>query len=135
MRYMLPILAALLLLGCQSRKSTVFTGQTLEIGEANLVEGGTDTVQFGRLNSGELAVKHLRLRNTSSKTLVITRHEVSCQCVQPEFERKPIKPGEEIPFDLRFDSRGEYGWQMKLLKLYNSESSLPLKIYVEADVY
>lgn len=135
MRYMVPILAALLLLGCQSRKSTVFSGQTLEIGEADLVEGGTDTVQFGRLNSGELAVKHLRLRNTSSKTLVITRHEVSCQCVQPEFERKPIKPGEEIPLDLRFDSRGEYGWQMKLLKLYNSESSLPLRIYVEADVY
>ena len=27
-------------------------------------------------------------------------------------------PGGEIPFSVRFDSRGEHGWQMKLLKLF-----------------
>ncbi|WP_300108731.1 DUF1573 domain-containing protein [uncultured Alistipes sp.] len=135
MRYLTLILAGLLIVGCQSRESTVFSGQTIEISDTTLTAGCSDTVRFGRLHSGELGVKHLHLRNASSQTLVITRHEVSCQCVRPEFERKPIKPGEEIPFDLRFDSRGEYGWQMKLLKLYNSESSAPLKIYVEADVY
>lgn len=52
----------------------------------------------------------------------------------PEFDRRPLKPGEEIPFSVRFDSRGEHGWQMKLLKLYASGSEEPLRIYIEAVV-
>lgn len=65
---------------------------------------------------------------------MVARYEVSCECVTPEFDRRPLKPGEEIPFSVRFDSRGEHGWQMKLLKLYASGSEEPLRIYVEADV-
>ena len=49
---------------------------------------------------------------------------------------RPTAPeaGRGIPFSVRFDSRGEHGWQMKLLKLYASGSEEPLRIYVEADV-
>ena len=74
------------------------------------------------------------VQNTSSRTWVVTRYEVSCECVTPEFDRRPLKPGEEIPFSVRFDSRGEHGWQMKLLKLYASGSEEPLRIYIEAVV-
>lgn len=134
MRHIFCILFLALAMGCQTRPTTVQTGPALEISDATLAEGTSDTIRFGRLHAGETGVKRFRLRNTSSRTLIVTRYEVSCQCVKPEFERRPLKPGEEIPLSVRFDSRGEYGWQMKLLKFYTSESGEPLRIYVEADV-
>ena len=87
-----------------------------------------------------MSIKKLLIRRKEapngcdSRTWVVARYEVSCECVTPEFDRRPLKPGEEIPFSVRFDSRGEHGWQMKLLKLYASGSEEPLRIYVEADV-
>lgn len=134
MRHIFCILLIALAMGCQSRPTTVQTGTALEISDATLDKGTSDTIRFGRLHAGETGVKQFRLRNTSSRTLVITRYEVSCQCVKPEFERRPLKSGEEIPLSVRFDTRGESGWQMKLLKFYTSESNEPLRVYVEADV-
>ena len=135
MRHIFCILLITLVIGCQSRRtSSVQSGPTLEISDETLTEGTSDTIRFGRLHSGEKGIKRFRLQNTSSRTWVVARYEVSCECVTPEFDRRPLKPGEEIPFSVRFDSRGEHGWQMKLLKLYASGSEEPLRIYVEADV-
>ena len=134
MRHIFCILLIALAMGCQSRPTTVQTGTALEISDTTLDKGTSDTIRFGRLHAGETGVKQFRLRNMSSRTLVVTRYEVSCQCVKPEFERRPLQPGEEIPLSVRFDTRGEHGWQMKLLKFYTSESNEPLRIYVEADV-
>ena len=135
MRHIFCILLITLVIGCQSRRtSSVQSGPTLEISDETLTEGTSDTIRFGRLHSGETGIKRFRLQNTSSRTWVVTRYEVSCECVTPEFDRRPLKPGEEIPFSVRFDSRGEHGWQMKLLKLYASGSEEPLRIYIEAVV-
>ena len=129
MRHIFCILLITLVIGCQSRRtSSVQSGPTLEISDETLTEGTSDTIRFGRLHSGETGIKRFRLQNTSSRTWVVARYEVSCECVTPEFDRRPLKPGEEIPFSVRFD------WQMKLLKLYASGSEEPLRIYVEADV-
>lgn len=136
MRVFIGILIAAVSLGCGSPNGTTTkqTGRIIEITDTTLAAGGSDTVRFGRLHSGETGVKRFRLRNSSSQTLVVARYEVSCQCVTPEFERRPLRPGEETPLSIRFDSRGERGWQMKLLKLYTTQSAEPLRIFVEADV-
>ena len=79
-------------------KRQVQSGPTLEISDETLTEGTSDTIRFGRLHSGETGIKRFRLQNTSSRTWVVTRYEVSCECVTPVFDRRPLKPGEEIPF-------------------------------------
>ena len=95
MRHIFCILLVALVIGCQSRRtSSVQSGPTLEISDETLTEGTSDTIRFGRLHSGETGIKRFRLQNTSSRTWVVTRYEVSCECVTPEFDRRPLKPGE-----------------------------------------
>ena len=43
-------------------------------------------------------------------------------------------PNKSAPITLYFNSRGEWGWQLKLLRLYLNEGSNPLRLYVEADI-
>ena len=93
MRHIFCILLITLVIGCQSRRtSSVQSGPTLEISDETLTEGTSDTIRFGRLHSGETGIKRFRLQNTSSRTWVVARYEVSCECVTPEFDRRPLKP-------------------------------------------
>lgn len=109
-------------------------GQVIVLTDATLAAGGADTVRFGRLREGETALRQLSLRNDGSEPTVVVGHETTCGCVALEYERRPVKPGESLPVRMTFDSRGEYGWQMKLLTLRLGAKALPLKIYVEAEV-
>ena len=128
--------AAVLLWSCGGRapKSAVAVGQVIEIDDEMVQRGGTDTVCFGRLHEGEIAVRSVTFRNTTAAPTVIVSHERSCGCIDVEYERRPIMPGEESKVDFTFDSRGEYGWQLKLITLRIGAAAVPLKIYVEAEV-
>lgn len=120
--------------GSRAQKPAATVGQLIEVTDAMLQSGGVDTVKFGRLNEGEIAVRSLTLRNVSSQPAVIVTHERSCGCVGVEYERRPVMPGEESKVDFTFDSRGEYGWQLKLITLRLGAAAVPLKIYIDAEV-
>lgn len=109
-------------------------GQVIVLTDSTLASGGADTVRFGRLHEGETALRLLSLRNDGTEPTVVVGHETTCGCVALEYERRPVKPGESLPVRMTFDSRGEYGWQMKLLTLRLGAKALPLRIYVEAEV-
>ena len=120
--------------GGRAPKSTAAVGQVVELTDAMMQSGGVDTVRFGRLNEGEIAVRSVTLRNASSQPAVIVTHERSCGCIGVEYERRPIMPGEESKVDFTFDSRGESGWQLKLITLRIGAAAVPLKFYVDAEV-
>lgn len=136
LRYMLPMVAAVAVaVSCGSRRSeVVHVADVLHVDAAVLADGAADTLRLGRMRQGEKAVKRLRIENGCDKPLVIVRHSTTCGCVVPEYERRPIAPGESADIVFTFDSQGEYGWQMKLLDFYLSSSERPLKVYVEAEV-
>lgn len=136
LRYMLPMVtAAAVAVSCGSRRSeVVHVADVLHVDAAVLADGAADTLRLGRMRQGEKAVKRLRIENGCDKPLVIVRHSTTCGCVVPEYERRPIAPGESADIVFTFDSQGEYGWQMKLLDFYLSSSERPLKVYVEAEV-
>lgn len=136
LRYMLPmVVAAAVAVSCGSRRSeVVHVSDVLHVDAAVLADGAADTLRLGRMRQGEKAVKRLRIENGCDKPLVIVRHSTTCGCVVPEYERRPIAPGESADIVFTFDSQGEYGWQMKLLDFYLSSSERPLKVYVEAEV-
>lgn len=118
----------------EKRAAGAPAGQVIVLTDSTLTAGGVDTVRFGRLHEGETALRQLSLRNDGTEPTVVVGHETTCGCVTLEYERRPVRPGESLPVRMTFDSRGEYGWQMKLLTLRLGAKALPLRIYVEAEV-
>lgn len=134
---LLCLLCGLLSLGCAPRKThraRQAGGPELRLTDSVLRCGAADTLYFGRLHEGEAGVRRIRLHNASSRTVVLTHHELSCHCIDPVYERRPLRPEESMPVEIRFDTRGERGWQMKLLKLHLSESQQPIRLFIEAEV-
>ncbi|MDE5637701.1 MAG: DUF1573 domain-containing protein [Alistipes sp.] len=135
LRIMLCAMFCTAAVACTERRTAgAPSGQLIVLTDATLASGGTDTVRFGRLHQGETALRQLSLRNDGTEPTIVVGHETTCGCVALEYERRPVKPGESLPVRMTFDSRGEYGWQMKLLTLRLGAKALPLKIYVEAEV-
>lgn len=108
-------------------------GKIIEISDSTLLHGATDTIRFGRLHSGEIAVLRFHLHNASSRPTAVVLTERSCGCTTLEAEARPIAPGQELACSLTFDSRGEYGWQLKLIDV-SLAGGRPLRLFIEADV-
>lgn len=114
--------------------STPVDVRTLRIENSSLERGATDTLRLGRLRSGEIIAKTIRVVNESDQPLVFTRHHVSCGCLGVKYDRKPIAKGASSDIELEFDSRTMMGMQLKTLVLYYAENARPMRIFVEAEV-
>ena len=90
-------------------------------------------MRFGRLGSGEIAVLRLWLANDASRPVSIASYRRSCGCTTLEFDAQPIAPGDARQVTLTFDSRGEWGWQLKALDIPLAGGQRPLRLFVEAD--
>ena len=142
-KYCIVAIAALCFGACGNRQSTPTTEQqsivatniqTVAVSNAKLKEGLCDTLHFGKMRQGEIIRKQLRIQNESGNPMVILRHITSCGCTTVNYDRRPIAAGESTTIDFEFNSRGEVGWQMKLMEFYFAEKDTPLKIYIEAEV-
>lgn len=135
------LLLALLLSACGPRTAArrasadeAWQGPIVAITDRTLDAGSSDTVRFGRLRSGEIAVQRLRIVNRTQRTTAITAYDRSCGCTTLEFDSQPLAPGAGRTVEVIFDSRGEYGWQFKRLDLRLAGAQAPLQLFVEADV-
>lgn len=134
----------LLLLGaCTSRPAstggdqpvaTVGNVPIIRITEQTLAAGSSDTVRFGRMHAGEIAVQQLWLANETDRPLVPADYRTSCGCTTLDFENQPIQPGYARPATLTFNSSGEWGWQFKRLDLKLAGAEKKVLIFVEAEV-
>ena len=115
-------------------ESTAQKGRIIAITDSTIRHGGTDTVRFGHLGSGEIAVQRLRIENKTQKPVVILSVQRSCGCTSLDVDKQPLAPGETRKLEITFDSRGEYGWQLKNLDLILAGAPKPLRLFVEADV-
>ena len=109
-------------------------GRIITLTDSSLTTGGTDTVRFGRLGSGEIAQLRLWLANDASRPVAVTSYRRSCGCTTLEFDSQPVAPGDAQQVTLTFDSRGEWGWQLKTLDISLAGASHPLRLFIEADV-
>lgn len=134
--YTIAAAATMLLAACGGggTKAVAPAAQSITVTPELLREGASDTLRFGRLHKGEVAVKTLRIENGCEKPVVPLRHATSCGCVTLDYARRPIAPEASGDVRFEFDSRGEQGWQMKLIEFYFADSARPLKLYVEAEV-
>lgn len=111
-----------------------FKGLIVTLTDSTLVHGGSDTLRFGHLGSGEIAVLRFRIENASDKPLVLVSTQRSCGCISLDHDNQPLAPGQQQTLEMTFDSRGEYGWQLKRMDLLFAGARKPLRLFVEADV-
>ncbi len=136
------LVAVLLAAACAGRGGDAGTdgaaptrsGQSVVITDSLLVAGGADTVRFGRMNEGEIAVRQLWIENRASKPVVILDYDRTCGCTTLDFDTRPIREGEAQRMTVTFDTRGEWGWQMKRVDVKLAGTAEPFRLFVEADI-
>ncbi len=134
-RKIVHIIIALFAAACAGPQPTTTTGGTVFDISGDILAAKADTlIDIGALRSGEIVRYDARVRNVGLQPLVITAIRTSCGCTSVEYEREPIAPGAEGAFSFRFDSRGMYGTQLKLIEIDTSAGDRPYKITVRAEV-
>ncbi len=93
-----------------------------------------DTLRLGRLHEGEQVRLPLALENRSSRPLAVAGVRSGCGCLDLEVDSEPIRPGDRAAAVLKFDARGLWGWQLKVLELRFSGAQPVRRIFVEAQV-
>ncbi len=125
----------MLTMACAEQQTKIeHAGQMVEYSDSLLTAGITDTLHFGRMREGEIAVKSISVRNATSEPLVILRHETTCHCATITYSKQPLMPGGQSDIRIEFDSRGAHGWQMKLANFYIAGAEHPLRIFIEAEI-
>ncbi len=93
-----------------------------------------DTLRLGRLHEGEQVRLPLALENRSMRPLAVAEVKSGCGCLDLEVDSKPIRPGDRAAAVVKFDARGLWGWQLKVLELRFVGSQPVRRIFVEAQV-
>jgi len=66
-----------------------------------------DTIHdFGILKEGEIAEYTFKYKNTGTAPLKIKNIVTDCGCTVPEYDKKPLLPGENAKIKVTFDSQG-----------------------------
>ena len=67
----------------------------------------TAVFDFGTILEGEQVSYVFKFQNTGKADLLIQKVETSCGCTVPEYDKKPVKAGENGSIKVRFDSHGK----------------------------
>ncbi|WP_297931793.1 DUF1573 domain-containing protein [uncultured Alistipes sp.] len=108
--------------------------RVVAVTDSLLAAGGCDTLRFGRLRSGEIARKRLWIENRTQRAVALLSYERTCGCTTLGFDSEPLPPGALREVEVTFDSRGEQGWQLKLVELRLAGAARNLRLVVEAEV-
>ncbi len=109
-------------------------GAVFDISAEILAERSDTLIDIGTLRAGEVVRYDARLRNTGPEPLVIKDISTSCGCTSVEWDKRPIAPGGEGNFSFRFDSRGMWGTQIKLIEIETSASRRAFQVVMQARV-
>lgn len=109
-------------------------GMVVELSDSLIANRRSDTIAFGRLRAGELATREFTVKNVGDKALVITRLDLSCGCVQADYSREPLMPGQEAPMTFTLDTHDLSGWVFKTIIMRTSSEAGQYTLCVTADV-
>lgn len=102
----------------------VMLGCTQKSGPVDRSEAVTEiyfskkTFDFGEILQNEEVGTQFWFRNTGKQPLVISNVEVGCGCTTAYYPTEPIAPGDSSKIDIRFNTRGREGKQMKSVRVF-----------------
>ena len=109
-------------------------GLTAPIDDSTLNAGISDTLDFGRVRRGDKMSREFLVKNTADKAFVITNVMVSCGCVEVDYPKQPLKPGEEGLVTVKYDVIQYGGVFFKNIIFQTSLSPRPYVMFIMADV-
>jgi len=89
---------------------------------------------FGRIEEGEQVACVFTFRNTGSADLLITSATTSCGCTVPEFDDKPVPPGNSGKVEVVFDSSFRNGAQSKTITIRSNAKRPVVILKIKAEV-
>lgn len=90
---------------------------------------------FGTIREADGPVRHtFTARNTGNEPVVVVEVSVSCGCLRPEFSRKPVLPGGELPLTITFDPTNRPGRFDKQIGVFLSGSKTPVRLALTGTV-
>jgi archaellum component FlaG (FlaF/FlaG flagellin family) len=116
---------------CQNNSKTNGTSETAAVAnpssstentaiadpDAPKVEVEKAVYEFGEIKQGEKVSYTFKFKNIGKTPLIITNASATCGCTQPEYQKEPIKPGEEGTIQVTFNSAGKEGLQDKVVTI------------------
>jgi uncharacterized membrane protein len=81
------------------------------------------------MEPGDKAKWKITIQNTGSAPLVITHVTSSCDCTEPKWTERPIKPGKHGKISLEYDTyiKGKFN---KWALIYTNRNLRPVKVYL-----
>lgn len=101
--------------------------------QLTLIEFDTEMHDFGKVKSGETLVYSFVFVNRGETGFVINKAEVDCGCIETNLPKEPIKPGEKGIIEVKFNSAGMIGRQLKTVEI-QSNSKEPKHLIIFAEV-
>jgi len=91
-------------------------------------------IDLKNLKEGEIVNLSFAIKNIGAKPLIIRNIVTGCGCTSVKYDRKPLQSGDTALVKLTFDSRGQYGAQMKTIEIISTDNKvayIKLKANVE----
>ena len=90
---------------------------------------------FGKVKEGDVIKHTFILKNNEDKAVNIVNVNTSCACASSNLDVKTLQPGQEVPVDLEFDTKGYPGVRKRQLFIHTDSVPNPLIIFeIQADV-
>lgn len=89
---------------------------------------------FGTLKDGEIVSFSFVFRNMGGSPIQIVKTEVSCGCINIQYDRNDILPGESSDIEVVFNTSGEWGNILKGVTIETSDGArkeLQIGAYIE----
>jgi hypothetical protein len=93
-----------------------------------------DIFDFGKIKTGDKVSHDFKFTNTGKSPLIINDAVASCGCTKPEFEKKPIQPGQSSAIKVTFNSAGKVGLQDKMITISANTAPAQSVVHLTGDV-
>lgn len=100
----------------------------------NVVNSDNFISDFGKIESQFPVSTVFKITNISEKEVNFQLPEISCECIQVEFSKTTINPGETAELKVLFNPKSEKGNTIKSILIKTIESNKTLKLEITAEV-
>lgn len=90
---------------------------------------------IGKLKHGEVVAIEFAIKNGFDKPLIVNSVESSCGCVSVEYKPTPLKKGDDMVFNLKYNSLNRFGTQFAnvTINTNHGEYIYRLEVFVETN--
>ncbi|MBS7563613.1 DUF1573 domain-containing protein [Mucilaginibacter sp. Bleaf8] len=103
--------------GNSDSTATTHEAASVDSASAPAMQFQKTAYDFGKIKTGDKVSYTFKFTNTGKSPLIISDAVASCGCTKPEFDAKPIAPGQDGEIKVTFNSAGKDGLQDKMVTI------------------